>query len=174
MKKFKRSIEQWKKGIVDASSIFFIILFTYAATSKLLELKTFHLQLEQSPFIDMFSRPVAIVLPWVLLFISFLFFIPKFKLFAFYCSLILLIIFNLYIIAILNFAESIPCSCGGVINSFSWNDHLIFNTGCSLLALLGIALSYNLKTFNTRPSTRAVEINHKDFLLQQKQEKPKT
>ncbi|NJW52697.1 hypothetical protein HC175_07165 [Salinimicrobium sp. CDJ15-91] len=152
-------IEQWKKKIVDVSFLFFIILFTYAATSKLLIFETFHLQLEQSPFIGMISLPVAIILPGVLLVISFLFFITKFRLIAFYFSLALLIIFNIYILGVLIFAESIPCSCGGVINTFSWNEHLIFNIGCSLLALLGIALSYDLKTTNSRSSTGAVELN---------------
>ncbi|WP_424494110.1 MauE/DoxX family redox-associated membrane protein [Salinimicrobium sp. GXAS 041] len=151
-------IEQWKKRIVDVSSLFFIILFTYAATSKLLIFETFHLQLEQSPFIGMISLPVAIILPAVLLIISFLLIIPKFRLIAFYFSLALLIIFNLYIIGVLNFAESIPCSCGGFVNTLSWNEHLIFNIGCSLLALLGIALSYDLKTINSRFSTSVVEV----------------
>ena len=159
MKKFQMKIEQCKKWIVDAISVFFIILFTYAAASKLLVFEKFHLQLEQSPFIGMISLPVAIILPGVLLIISFLLIIPKFRLIAFYFSLALLIIFNLYIIGVLNFAESIPCSCGGFVNTLSWNEHLIFNTGCSLLALLGIALSYDLKTINSRSSTGAVELN---------------
>ncbi len=158
MKKFQMKIEQCKKWIVDAISVFFIILFTYAAASKLLVFEKFHLQLEQSPFIGMISFPVAIILPGVLFIIPFHFFISKLRLIGFYISLSLLIIFNLYIIAVLNFAESVPCSCGGVINTFSWNEHLIFNTGCSLLALLGISLSYDLKTIYRKSSTNAVEV----------------
>ena len=38
----------------------------------------------------------------------------------------------------------------------------------------GIALSSDLKKNKSRFSTGAVEIDHKDFLLQQKQGKPKT
>ncbi|UZH56765.1 hypothetical protein JRG66_02785 [Salinimicrobium tongyeongense] len=152
------NIKQWKKRIVYAISLFFIILFTYAATSKLLIFKSFHSQLEESPFISSISLPVAIILPGVLLIISFLLVIPRFRIIAFYFSLALMIIFNVYIIGVLNFAESVPCSCGGVIKAFSWNEHLIFNTGCSLLALLGISLSYDLKTVYRKSSTNAVEV----------------
>lgn len=158
MKKFRMNVEQWKKWIVDACSLFFIILFSYAAASKLLMFEKFHLQIEQSPFIGMISLPVAIILPGVLFINSFLFFIPKLRLIGFYIALALLIVFSLYITAVLNFAESIPCSCGGVISAFSWNEHLLFNIGCSLLALLGIALSYDLKTINSKSSTGAVGI----------------
>lgn len=159
MKKFEKNMAHWKKWTVDAISLFFIILYTYAAVTKLIVFEIFQTQLEQFPFINDFSVSLAIILPTVQIITSFLYFKPNFRLQAFYSSLILLIIFNLYIIAVLLFAESIPCSCAGVVSTLSWNDHLIFNTGCSLLALLAIALSYDLKTYKSKSSTSAVKVN---------------
>ena len=47
--------------------------------------------------------------------------------------------FNLHFI-ILNFIPDIPCSCGGVLEKMSWNEHLIFNIAFVVLGLVAILL----------------------------------
>src|SRR5690606_18433211 len=56
-------------------------------------------------------------------------------------SLLLLLVFTIYVgMVYLNFFERVPCSCGGVFKSMSWEAHLFFNLGFTLLALAGINL----------------------------------
>ncbi len=60
--------------------------------------------------------------------------------FALYSALALMSLFTAYIIAILNFSDTIPCSCGGVLEKMSWNEHLVFNIIFMLMAIIAIVL----------------------------------
>jgi len=62
----------------------------------------------------------------------------RFRLLGLYASFSLMVMFTAYIIAITKFSDYIPCSCGGVLQNMSWNQHLIFNIGFILLAVAGI------------------------------------
>lgn len=134
---------KWKEFAVQVTSLLFILLFTYAAVSKLIGFEKFHHQLKRSPFLTEFAGWLVWIIPAVQILISFLFISIKFRQMALYASFILMLIFTLYIFAVLNFAQSIPCSCGGVMPFLSWNQHLYFNLGMVFLAFLGIALSHS-------------------------------
>jgi hypothetical protein len=50
-----------------------------------------------------------------------------------------MVMFTTYIIAITQFSDYIPCSCGGILQKMNWNQHLVFNivfTGFSLAGIL--------------------------------------
>lgn len=139
--------------MAEIISYLFIMLFVYAAVSKLLDFEQFKVQIEQSPLINAFADYVAWGVPLVEILVSLLFFSPRLRLAGLWASFTIMVIFSIYIIIVLNFADAIPCSCGGVIASLSWNEHLIFNIGWLLLALLGIFLSHKTKepkNINTR------------------------
>lgn len=163
---------QYKTRILKGISLFFIILFTYAAVSKLINLDVFHLQLEQSPFIALFAGWLVWVVPVIQIIIALMFFSTRFRSTALFLSLILMIIFTIYIFAVLKFAQSIPCSCGGLFPLWSWHQHLIFNIIITTIAVLGIALSnFQKRKISTHLRPDKTDLN---FLLQQKQGKPKT
>lgn len=132
---------QYKTWILKGISLFFIILFTYAAVSKLINLNVFHLQLEQSPFIALFAGWLVWVVPVIQIVIALMFFSTRFRSSALFLSFFLMIFFSFYIFAVLNFAQSIPCSCGGIISSWTWSQHLIFNICVISIAIIGIVLS---------------------------------
>jgi len=62
------------------------------------------------------------------------------RLTALYAAFSLMVMFTAYIAFILNFSDYIPCSCGGILEKMSWKEHLIFNSGFVIIALIGIAL----------------------------------
>jgi len=126
--------------MVEIISYLFIILFIYAAVSKLLDFEQFGAQIEQSSLLNAFVVYVTWGVPVVEILVSLLFFFPKLGLAGLWASFTLMVIFSTYIIFVLSFADSIPCSCGGVIASLSWSQHLIFNIGFMFLAILGISL----------------------------------
>lgn len=163
---------QIKTRTLKGISLFFIILFTYAAVSKLIYLDVFHLKLEQSPFIAVFADWLVWVVPVIQIVIALMFFSTRYRSTALFLSLFLMIIFTVYIFAVLKFAQSIPCSCGGLFPSWSWNQHLFFNIIITTIAVLGFALSYfQNKTISPKIKPDKTDLN---FLLQQKQGKPKT
>jgi uncharacterized membrane protein YphA (DoxX/SURF4 family) len=128
-----------RNWMIEIIGYLFIILFVYAAVTKFINFEHFRSQLGQSPFLSAFADYVAWGVPMLEILVSLLYFLPKLRLAGLWASFALMVIFSTYIIFVL-FADSIPCSCGGVIASLSWSQHLIFNIGFTLLAIFGILL----------------------------------
>lgn len=118
----------------------FIVLFVYAAVSKLIDFETFQTQLGQSPVISAYASIVSYGILIIELLISILLGIKKYQKLGLYCALFLMNVFTIYIIIILKFAPFTPCSCGGILEDMGWNEHLIFNLIFIILAILGIIL----------------------------------
>tara|TARA_R110002050_G_scaffold279773_2_gene426534 strand:+ start:1015 stop:1464 length:450 start_codon:yes stop_codon:yes gene_type:complete len=124
--------------IPKIASILYIVLFVYAATSKLLDYEQFKIQLGQSPIITAYADIVAWGIPLIEFIIVGLFLFPRFMLFAFYSSYTLMILFTSYIIITLNFSDYIPCSCGGVLEDLGWSEHIIFNLVFITMAIVSV------------------------------------
>lgn len=129
------------KIIEPVFSFLLITLWIYAAVEKLLQLETFRIRLTQFPFISEYSELLAWLVPGVEIMIALLFFFPRLKDEAYLASTALLLVFTVYIIAVLNLSDSIPCSCNGVLPSLSWKEHILFNGGFLILALAGLIMS---------------------------------
>lgn len=102
-------------------------LFVYAAVSKLLDFETFETQLGQSPLLSAYAKPVAIGVPLLELLISLLLVFKRSRRIALYGFFAMMVMFTTYIVIILNFTDFVPCSCGGVLETLGWTEHLIFN-----------------------------------------------
>jgi hypothetical protein len=128
-----------KAIMVDIICILFVILFIYAATSRLFDYDNFKAQLGRSPLLARFWNWIWIV-PTIEIVIACFLPFSKTKLFGLYASFSLMTMFTGYIFTILQFSEFIPCSCGGVLSKMSWTAHLWFNIVFILFALTGIIL----------------------------------
>ena len=126
--------------LVEIISALLIFLFVYAAASKLVDYQKFQVQLSQSPMLTAFAGWVSWIIPSVEIIISIMLVFSRFRLLGLYASFGLMVMFTTYIIAITKFSDYIPCSCGGVLQKMSWNQHLIFNVGIVLLTLASIIL----------------------------------
>jgi len=132
-----------KKIIPFVVSIYFVILFCYAAISKILDFEKFQDQISASPLLNGFSQflPYTIIIVEVI--IAVLLCYRKTRTIGLIGSLFLMLIFTVYIILMLRTSKNLPCSCGGILEKMSWNQHLYFNIGCVVLTI--IALGLNLK-----------------------------
>lgn len=129
------------KGIlVDIICYLFVLLFLYAATSKLMDYDKFQLQIGKSPIITDFASVLVWLVPGLEIVISVMLLIERTRMLGLFAAFTLMLLFTFYIYAILHFSDSIPCSCGGVLEKMSWNQHLIFNIAFVLLGLAGILL----------------------------------
>lgn len=135
-----------KNTYIDISSALLVCLFTYAALSKLSGYSMFKSQLERSPFLFHTAALLAGWIPIIELTISFLLVFTKTRLYGLYASVVLMIMFTEYISAMLRFSYYIPCSCGGVLSTMSWNQHLIFNIFFTLLAIVALILQLHSTT----------------------------
>ncbi|MDM1412344.1 hypothetical protein HX038_16585 [Myroides odoratimimus] len=117
---------------------FVVLLFVYAAISKLITFEEFKVQLTQSPLLSMYAGVIAYLVVISELVIAFLLTLRSTKLLGLYLSYGLMVAFTIYIYLILNYSDFIPCSCGGVLEKLGWNEHLWFNIITSVLILLSI------------------------------------
>lgn len=130
--------------LVKSISFLFIVLFVYTALSKLMDYETFALQLAQSPLLSAFAGFMAMAVPSLEIVVAILLMIPKFRLLGLYASFFIMVMFTAYIFIILNFSDFIPCSCGGVLEDLSWNQHLVFNALFIVMAIVAILLQNSL------------------------------
>ena len=120
-----------------------IVLFTAAALSKLIAYHAFYVQLHATPLLKSFAGILAWLLPATELYAVILLLIPSRQKTGMILSLILMLLFSLYISLMLLFADKLPYSCGGVIQMLTWPQHLLFNIAFTLLSVLGIFLIRN-------------------------------
>src|SRR5688572_24360142 len=125
-----------KRIIPDVAGPLLILLFAYAAASKLMIYNKFVVQIGQSPILAGISPWLAWLIPAVELITCILLLLPAWRLIGFYAATILMAVFTLYIVAILTLSPEVPCSCGGILDQMGWKSHLVFN-----IVFTGIALA---------------------------------
>lgn len=118
----------------------YVVMLVYAATSKLLDFENFRIQLGQSPLLGAFSDWVSILVPVSEFIFAILLLIPTFRFIGLFASYLLMVLFTAYIYIILNYSTFVPCSCGGILEKMTWNQHLFFNICFIIIAGIAILL----------------------------------
>ena len=130
-----------KQVLIECVCALLILLFLYASVSKFLDFKTFIDQMNNQPLPNSWTPFLVWAIPLLEIAISITLLFEYTRLVGLYTSLILMILFTFYTgIVLLHFVPYIPCSCGGVIQKLTWNQHLVLNLFYVGLAGLGIVL----------------------------------
>ena|SRR5690606_12618366 len=122
---------------------FFIILFVYAAVSKLTDFENFQVQVAQSPLLSAFATPIAYGVVLGELIIALMLCFTKSRVLGLYLFLGFMTAFTVYIFLILNYSPFVPCSCGGVLEKMGWREHLWFNGVVCLVTVFIIITDNN-------------------------------
>lgn len=146
-----------KRLAVPAVSALLIFLFTYTAVSKLLDLDGFRSVLAQSPLIGPGAGALAILLPFAELGVCLLLLFPTTRFAGLYTSFVLLVLMTGYLGFMVLYAPHLPCSCGGVISSLSWKEHIVFNGGILGLNLWGLVRDGKRQMGNVKSETGEVK-----------------
>ncbi len=133
-----------KEQIMDIAVYLFIILFMYTAAGKFFTISSFASTLAKSPLIGDLNYLVAWGVPIVEVIISIVLIFPTYRRAGLYASLILMAAFTIYLAFMILSDSKLPCHCGGVISTMSWQQHIWFNMG--FIALGIAALAVNKKT----------------------------
>ncbi len=131
--------------IVDIVAYLFVILFMYTAANKLLTIKSFSSTIAKMSFIGQYDLILAWGIPILEIVISIILIIPSLRKLGLRAALILMVIFTVYLVYMVLSGSKLPCNCGGVISSLSWQQHIWFNVGFIILAVLGIIFNNNNK-----------------------------
>ena len=132
-----------RKFIVDITVFLNIMLFVYAALTKLLDYQKFAIQLGQSPMLTHYARLLVWAVPGVEVLISVLLIFQRSRITGLYAAFGLMTMFTTYIIIASRFSDYVPCSCGGIIQNLTWTQHLIFNLVFLSLNVIAILLHTN-------------------------------
>lgn len=149
-----------KKIAVEIICFLFILLFTYAAVSKLMIYKGFVIQMSGSYLIADYAHILAWAIPGSELLVVVLLALHKFRRIGMYAATGLMIAFTVYIGAIILMGRDEPCTCGGVLSILGWTEHLIFNIVFLILGLAGILL---IRKIDDR-GTENVESKHNELI----------
>jgi hypothetical protein len=133
--------QQTRKWIADGCAYSLVFLFVYTATSKLFRLEIFQIQLGKFPWIKNMAPVIAWAVPAVELAAAGLLLTRRARRIGLYISLTLMVLFTLYLAFMLGTEKHLPCSCGGVISSMSWKQHLVFNLFFSVVPIIGLVYS---------------------------------
>lgn len=126
---------------VQLISCMLILLWVYAAVSKLISYEQSRMQMMNQVFPASINGVLLWAVPFTELLISGLLLFPGTRKVGLFLSAILLFLFSGYVLLVmLNVFGRIPCSCGGVISKLNWEQHLVFNLVFLLLALLGFGI----------------------------------
>jgi putative oxidoreductase len=133
-----------RQHIYLISHTLLLLMWTYAALSKLLDFDLNVHQMHNQIFPIWIADLLSYAIPFSELLIVILLLMNRTLWLGFASSSFLLFIFTIYIIFTLShFFARIPCSCGGIISSLTWTQHLFFNSFFLILSLFG--LIYQLK-----------------------------
>ncbi len=118
-----------------------IVLWIYTGISKLIEYYDFRYQLSQSIYFSKYAGLMTFGIPILELSVAMLLIRRKHRLKGLIASFILMLLFTGYVYFILNYTKTLPCSCGGVLSSLSWDQHLYLNISLTIVSAIGI-ISY--------------------------------
>src|SRR5690606_13981905 len=122
-----------------------LIVWLYTGTSKLNEYYDFRFQLRRLPYFSQYASFLTFFIPISEIAIATLLIFKRTRLLGLAASLGLMLIFTAHVYYVLNYMRNIPCSCGGIISSLDWHQHLTLNIVLTLLALIGVIIQIRLK-----------------------------
>ena len=150
------------KIFTNTSKFLLTLLFVYTGTSKLLGHTLFASQLSQLEFLKSFATFISFSLPVLeivtALFIAF----DQTQIVGLWLGSLLMTIFTIYVAGMLILKSSLPCTCGGVISSMSWQQHLLLNIFFMLLSWN--ALYHYYKQASKNISTNKKEVSRKPLI----------
>lgn len=129
------------EATANVMSAVILFLFVYTAISKLADHERFRDALHSSSLLRNYAGLLAWAIPVTELLIALLLFVPATRLKGLYSSLVLLLLFTMYILWMILYAAHLPCRCGGFISELSWKQHVWFNVFFIGVSIAGIISS---------------------------------
>lgn len=146
-----------KQLVTEIVCFMFSLLFLYTGISKIIDHDSFTRQIRYSPLLntldigDFWVEKTVWMLSIIEISIALLLMVNVRRKFALSLGTGMMIMFTLYIGYIVTIAPFIPCSCGGVLESLSWSQHLYFNMSFIVMGIVAILLS------STKSSSKLID-----------------
>lgn len=126
--------------LLETLTAIFIILWIYTGITKLIDFRSTTWQMVVNPIFRNIPWAAVWVGPALELIAAILLVIKRTRTLGFYLSFVLMLFFTFYVGYLMFFLPNLPCTCGGVISSLTWGQHLAMNIVLTILAFLGIRI----------------------------------
>ncbi|UPK69046.1 MauE/DoxX family redox-associated membrane protein [Chitinophaga filiformis] len=133
---------------IEAITAVLLLLWIYTGLSKLIQFDKFRFEAGRSPFLQHIAPLVAVMVPAGELLIAAMLIFKPTRVAGLYASLFLITLFTGYVYTMLHYAYDLPCSCGGIIELLTWEQHLVVNLMFTLLTVIAILLQSRLTILN--------------------------
>ncbi|ANI89389.1 hypothetical protein A9P82_08840 [Arachidicoccus ginsenosidimutans] len=131
-----------KQQFITFISALLIILWVYAAGSKLWFYAAFKTQLARQPLPGWSIPVLSWLLPLVELIAVALLSFQKTLRIGLLLSFLLLLAFAVYVgLGLAHVFNKVPCNCGGILGKMEWGSHFIFNICFTIVAFWGWRLT---------------------------------
>ncbi|WP_290708866.1 MauE/DoxX family redox-associated membrane protein [Flavihumibacter sp. CACIAM 22H1] len=125
-------------NFADYVAAVYMLVFLYTGINKLWWQHKFYVVLVKSPLLNNNAAFISWFIPVLEIALFCALFFPQSRRPALVASVGLMAVFTAYIGFMLFTASSLPCSCGGILGSLNWTQHLVFNTMLLALGLLAL------------------------------------
>lgn len=145
---------KFKDILKTTTVILVLILFMYTGVSKLIEYNKFVFQMQRVPLplIQNLAPTLGGVVPIIEIALVIMLYFEKSRFLGLIGSLTLLVSFETYIIWMksleVQLGIRLPCTCGGIISSMGWTEHLLFNAIFIILLALSTYFDWTNRTQN--------------------------
>lgn len=137
-----------KQFLIELVAFAYILLFSFAAATKLFDFDLFEVQLKLQPFSHSWVPYLAWGIPVALILTVMVLLIPRYRMMGLILATGLMIVFTGYVsLAEFGYFRDHPCTCAGVIKGFTWREHLWFNLFFLVLGVLAIFPKINRRDF---------------------------
>lgn len=116
----------------------FVGLWTYASVSKMISHDKFISVLYTAKLFGNYTVYLSYLVPALELAVAILIVLPSTRLAGLIASLVYLLVLSAYLLHMILFSTSLPCTCGGLISSFTWWQHFWFN--CMLMLIIFVII----------------------------------
>ncbi|WP_153848398.1 MauE/DoxX family redox-associated membrane protein [Sphingobacterium paramultivorum] len=134
------------KNLITELIIFILILiWAYTFASKIFDFDTFDRQIKGAYILSAGGSVLPYILQALHLAIVIMLINKNWRRLGLLTSLSVMVIYTAYLIYILKFAPSVPCSCIAVVRGMNWNDQLYFNFIALAINIIGLITFFSLK-----------------------------
>jgi len=137
--------DKGKERVIWVICLLCMFLFLYTAYAKITDHGRFLNGLYHVKIISHFALYISWLVPLAEILVAILLIVPRTVKWGLYSFLGLVILFTVYILSMLLWADKLPCHCGGVIEKLSWTQHIWFNLAFIALAIFALRLLKNKK-----------------------------
>lgn len=123
----------------EAAAILLALVFVYTAGSKWLDMPATREAFLNQPLPKWMATALVYIIPSAEFVCGILLLVPGKRKIGFCIAVVLMGLFTGYVALVLTgIFGRIPCSCGGIVSTLGWSEHLVLNVALLTVAFVGL------------------------------------